>query len=393
MDGAGPGAGPRRGRRHRRPFVPGRGARRSAGTSAASRFISPPTGARRAMAAPFADDAVHVVASATLRGAQSDRAWREPRAMLGFGVFQGLRADRPAQARGRDRLWRLSDDSAGAGGGLARRSDADPRRQRGHRACQSAVGAARYRNRHLVPRSVRDKAATLAAKATLTGNPVRPAVVAAAATPYPAPADPLRLLIFGGSQGARVMADVVPAAIELLEPELRARLAIVQQARDGGFGPGAGRLWQTAVAAEVAPFFSDLPARMAASHLIVVALRRLDRRRAFGHRPARDPGAAAACARSGPIRQCRRAGKGRRRHSAGRRIDFHAAAACRRDRSTRGGAAAPRRHGGGGTIFGQARCRRPARRPGAQGGGERAQTSRSYRGLSVCDRVPDKEPA
>ena len=61
---------------------------------------------------------------------------------------------------------------------------------------------------------------TLAAKATLTGNPVRAAVVAAAASPYPALDDPLRLLVFGGSQGARVMADIVPAAIGRLDAGL-----------------------------------------------------------------------------------------------------------------------------------------------------------------------------
>jgi len=73
----------------------------------------------------------------------------------------------------------------------------------------------------------------LASKATVTGNPVRPAVVAAARQPYP-PLDAaatLRLLVTGGSQGARVMADIVPGAIERLAPDLRARLAIVQQAR------------------------------------------------------------------------------------------------------------------------------------------------------------------
>ena len=48
------------------------------------------------------------------------------------------------------------------------------------------------------------------------------------------------------------------------------------------------------VAAEIAPFFSDLPARMAASHLVIVAFRRLDRRRTRCDRPAVDPGAAAA---------------------------------------------------------------------------------------------------
>ncbi len=111
-----------------------------------------------------------------------------------------------------------------------------------------------------------DGRAGLAAKATLTGNPVRAAVIAAAATPYQAADNRLRLLIFGGSQGARVMADIVPAAIGRLDAGLRARLAIVQQARDEDLARVRDAYAEHAVAAEIAPFFSDLPARMAASH-------------------------------------------------------------------------------------------------------------------------------
>jgi UDP-N-acetylglucosamine--N-acetylmuramyl-(pentapeptide) pyrophosphoryl-undecaprenol N-acetylglucosamine transferase len=109
----------------------------------------------------------------------------------------------------------------------------------------------------------------LAAKATLTGNPVRDAVVTAAVTPYPTSHDPLRLVIFGGSQGARVMADIVPAAIGLLDPGLRARLAVVQQARDEDLGRVREAYARLGVAAETAPFFADLPARIAASHLVI----------------------------------------------------------------------------------------------------------------------------
>jgi UDP-N-acetylglucosamine--N-acetylmuramyl-(pentapeptide) pyrophosphoryl-undecaprenol N-acetylglucosamine transferase len=113
---------------------------------------------------------------------------------------------------------------------------------------------------------------SLAAKATHTGNPVRPAVIEAAAVPYRAPdaAGPLRLLVFGGSQGARVMADVVPAAIACLDPVLRLELEIVQQARPEDIArvneiyAGAG-----VVSVEVAPFFADLPARIAKAHLVI----------------------------------------------------------------------------------------------------------------------------
>ncbi|MBN8966591.1 MAG: UDP-N-acetylglucosamine--N-acetylmuramyl-(pentapeptide) pyrophosphoryl-undecaprenol N-acetylglucosamine transferase, partial [Rhizobiales bacterium] len=111
----------------------------------------------------------------------------------------------------------------------------------------------------------------LAAKATHTGNPVRPAVIAASATAYP-PLDvggALSLLVFGGSQGARVMADIVPPAIERLEPGLRKRLKVVQQAREEDVARVRETYAKLGVACEVAPFFGDLPARMAASHLVV----------------------------------------------------------------------------------------------------------------------------
>jgi UDP-N-acetylglucosamine--N-acetylmuramyl-(pentapeptide) pyrophosphoryl-undecaprenol N-acetylglucosamine transferase len=79
----------------------------------------------------------------------------------------------------------------------------------------------------------------------------------------------LRLLVFGGSQGARVMADIVPPAIEKLEPSLRSRLMIVQQARDEDLPRVRDTYASLGVNWEVAPFFKDLPSRMASSHLIV----------------------------------------------------------------------------------------------------------------------------
>jgi len=111
----------------------------------------------------------------------------------------------------------------------------------------------------------------LAAKATTTGNPVRPMVLAAAQQPYaaPGPGGTFHLLVTGGSQGARVMADVVPPAIEAMAPDLRARLAIVQQARGEDETRVREAYARLGVKAEVAPFFTDLPARIAAAHLIV----------------------------------------------------------------------------------------------------------------------------
>jgi UDP-N-acetylglucosamine--N-acetylmuramyl-(pentapeptide) pyrophosphoryl-undecaprenol N-acetylglucosamine transferase len=111
----------------------------------------------------------------------------------------------------------------------------------------------------------------LQGKITSTGNPVRHEVIAAAATPYAAPelSGKLRLLVFGGSQGARVMAEIVPAAVERLAAALRDRLTLVQQARAEDLDTVRGTYTRLGVAADCAPFFSDLPARMAAAHLIV----------------------------------------------------------------------------------------------------------------------------
>jgi UDP-N-acetylglucosamine--N-acetylmuramyl-(pentapeptide) pyrophosphoryl-undecaprenol N-acetylglucosamine transferase len=116
-----------------------------------------------------------------------------------------------------------------------------------------------------------DQNPALAAKATHTGNPVRPMVILAATRPYspPEPQGALHLLVFGGSQGARVMSDIMPAAVEKMDETLRQRLNIVQQARPEDLEQVRGTYRRLKVAAEVEPFFSDLPARMAASHLVI----------------------------------------------------------------------------------------------------------------------------
>jgi UDP-N-acetylglucosamine--N-acetylmuramyl-(pentapeptide) pyrophosphoryl-undecaprenol N-acetylglucosamine transferase len=107
------------------------------------------------------------------------------------------------------------------------------------------------------------------AKATHVGMPVRPAVRAAAITPYPEFKGRLKVLVFGGSQGARVFADVAPPAFALLPDALRAKLDVTQQARPEDQARARAAYNAAGITAEVAPFFPDLPARMAASHLVL----------------------------------------------------------------------------------------------------------------------------
>jgi UDP-N-acetylglucosamine--N-acetylmuramyl-(pentapeptide) pyrophosphoryl-undecaprenol N-acetylglucosamine transferase len=118
---------------------------------------------------------------------------------------------------------------------------------------------------------VLDRDPALAGKTTTVGTPMRPAVLAAAAVPYAAPraGEPFRLLVVGGSQGARVMSDIVPGAIERLDPALRDRLILTQQVRDEDASRVCAVYDRLGLDAELAPFFTDLPARLAANHLIV----------------------------------------------------------------------------------------------------------------------------
>jgi UDP-N-acetylglucosamine--N-acetylmuramyl-(pentapeptide) pyrophosphoryl-undecaprenol N-acetylglucosamine transferase len=108
-------------------------------------------------------------------------------------------------------------------------------------------------------------------KVIYTGNPVRPEVVAQKDVPYDAPTanGPLRLLVFGGSQGARALSEIVPAAIALLPADMRARLDIVQQCRAEDLEQVRTSYTKSAVKAELAPFFNDLPQRMAKAHLVI----------------------------------------------------------------------------------------------------------------------------
>lgn len=215
----------------------------------------------------FPAEATHIIPSATLRGRDPAsllrtsyvlgrgilRAYRlfgriEPAAVVGFGGYPTIPPVLAASLRG---IPSLIHEQNGVPG-------------RANRLLASRATAIATGFPGLFGHDPR-----LAAKTTHTGNPVRPAVVEAANTPYPGAELPFRLLVFGGSQGARIMADIVPPAVDLLPVALRAKLAIVQQARDENLYSVREAYARTGVPAEVRPFFRDLPARIAASHLVI----------------------------------------------------------------------------------------------------------------------------
>jgi len=102
------------------------------------------------------------------------------------------------------------------------------------------------------------------------GNPVRQAVLDRAAAPYIPPGDyPMSLLVIGGSQGARILSDVVPAAVARLPEGLRASLRVAHQARDEDAAQVAEVYAAAGVRAEIAPFFADIPRRLSEAQLVI----------------------------------------------------------------------------------------------------------------------------
>jgi len=238
--------------------------------------------ARRGIAVDLATDArggryggkfparqVHIIPSETVRG-RNPIALARTGVMLGFGFAKALRVlgrVRPAAVVGFGGYPTLPPLMAAS----LRKIPTLIHEQNAVMGRANKLLAARVSAIATSFAAVLDAEPRLAAKATRVGNPVRPAVVAAAASTFaaPEPAGLLRLLVFGGSQGAKIMSDIVPLAIERLDMALRARLLLAQQAREEDLARVRAGYAKLSVAAEVAPFFADLPDRIAAAHLVV----------------------------------------------------------------------------------------------------------------------------
>jgi UDP-N-acetylglucosamine--N-acetylmuramyl-(pentapeptide) pyrophosphoryl-undecaprenol N-acetylglucosamine transferase len=104
-----------------------------------------------------------------------------------------------------------------------------------------------------------------------TGMPVRPAVADVRSSPYRAPdvGGPFRILVMGGSQGARVFTDVMPAAIKLLPLELRQRIEISQQCRPEDIDRAQNAYAGLGVHVELRHFFDNVPELLNKAHLLI----------------------------------------------------------------------------------------------------------------------------
>lgn len=217
----------------------------------------------------FTRDMLDVVPSATVRG-RSPWALARTGAMLAAGTAVALnliRRNKPAAVIGFGGYPTLPPLIAARLAGVPSIiHDANAVMGRANRFLSGRVSAIATS----LP-GVLDRDPALAAKTTVTGTPMRPAILAASAVPYAVPdmTGPLRVLVVGGSQGARVMSDIVPHAIEKLEPALWHRLVLTQQVRDEDMARVSAIYDRLKINAELAPFFSDLPARLASNHLVI----------------------------------------------------------------------------------------------------------------------------
>lgn len=106
------------------------------------------------------------------------------------------------------------------------------------------------------------------AGALTIGNPVRPEIAALAGQGYAPPGEGIiRVLVLGGSLGARVLSDVVPAS--LARHPQPGRLRVTQQCRAEDLDRVCTAYAAAGIAAELAPFFADVAQRLAAAHLVI----------------------------------------------------------------------------------------------------------------------------
>ncbi len=120
-------------------------------------------------------------------------------------------------------------------------------------------------------KEVRSVPAGAEAKVVRTGMPVRPMIGAVRDRAYP-PLDgdsPLDILVFGGSQGAHALSQVVPQALGMLDPRFKDRLRVVQQCREEDIAAVRGQYGSFGIDADLRPFFDDIPERYAAAHLVI----------------------------------------------------------------------------------------------------------------------------
>lgn len=106
-------------------------------------------------------------------------------------------------------------------------------------------------------------------KHVCVGNPLRQQIMDAVPRSYMPPKTDINLLIVGGSLGARLISETLPAAIALLPNDVRERLIVTQQTRAESREKAEALFKGAGVRATCETFFSDIQVHLANAHYIV----------------------------------------------------------------------------------------------------------------------------
>jgi UDP-N-acetylglucosamine--N-acetylmuramyl-(pentapeptide) pyrophosphoryl-undecaprenol N-acetylglucosamine transferase len=206
----------------------------------AGRFAGGPLGWARAVSAMWRGRAMAM---------QLFRAQR-PAAVIGFGGYPALPALLAAHAAGIPSVIHEQNAVFGRVNRLLARR-------------VSAIATAYHKVDRLPAR--------YAEKTFMVGNPVRGEVLALRDRPFPAFTGEslLRVLVTGGSQGARVLSDVVPDGLAMLQPALRTRLQVTQQCRPEDIEAVRARYASHDIPAELGTYFENMAERLADAHLFI----------------------------------------------------------------------------------------------------------------------------
>ncbi|HLI65158.1 MAG TPA: undecaprenyldiphospho-muramoylpentapeptide beta-N-acetylglucosaminyltransferase [Caulobacteraceae bacterium] len=109
----------------------------------------------------------------------------------------------------------------------------------------------------------------VAARAVVVGNPLRPEIRALADVAYVPPGKRINLFVTGGSQGARLLSEMVPKAVALLPAETRSKLSVRQQTRQESIPAARAVYLDAGVEFELAPFFRDMASRLRDAHVVI----------------------------------------------------------------------------------------------------------------------------
>jgi UDP-N-acetylglucosamine--N-acetylmuramyl-(pentapeptide) pyrophosphoryl-undecaprenol N-acetylglucosamine transferase len=179
---------------------------------------------------------------------QARRAFKrlDPAVIVGFGGYPSLPALLAAKSQGRPTV--IHEQNAVLG--------------RVNRLLASSVSAVACAFPTL-------EKAPAGVKAEVVGNPIRPDIRALADRLYKAPTGPIRVLVTGGSQGARLLSETVPAAMALVAEQIRDRLVVEQQTRPESLDNARAVYADALIEATVAPFFRDMATRLDQAHLVI----------------------------------------------------------------------------------------------------------------------------